>query len=124
MSMSYYSGRIDVQAKNKELISFEYEFDNEICPTIYIPQNWKALCSDKDQLRNFVDCLLMADGLQAFIEEFDESYPFDDEDMKDEPEYNVFLNRVENECGQIERITVSVIAENDNSVVSQKVLEL
>ena len=34
MSMTCYAGRIEVQISGTGTVSFEYEFDNEICPRI------------------------------------------------------------------------------------------
>ena len=120
MSMTCYAGRIEVQISGTGTVSFEYEFDNEICPRISIPDDWRARCADRAQIPDFIDQLLWEDGLRELIQEFDECLP--DEELMSEPRYDAFLSQIENASGTIEQITVSVINEEDDSVESQEVL--
>ena len=121
MSMTCYAGKIEVKTKSAGSAVFEYEFDNEICPQIVVPNNWKTLCNDRAQVMNFIDCLLWTDGLRELIQEFDECLPF--EDLMSGPKYDEFLSRIEESAGQIECITVSVIDEQSNTVFQKETLQ-
>ena len=122
---SYYNGKFEVET-TKGVISFEYNFDNEICPDIVVPDDWKAKCKDKEQVTELFDFFLQDPfwddypGLRLLIEDFDECVPFDE--FKSGEKYEAFLKQIEKNCDSITKITISVIDAEDNSIYNQKVL--
>ncbi len=126
--MSYYNGKLEVETKENDIISFEYNFDNEICPDIVVPSDWKSRCTDKKQLIEMIDYFLQDPfwddypGLRLLIQDFDDCIPFDD--CKSGQKYDDFLSHVEKNCGNIVKITISVFDADDNSIYDQKVLIL
>lgn len=127
MSMTFYSGNIKVFTVPGRSFSFSYEFDNEIRPDIIVPENWKELCADRDSIVDLFDNFLgdsslpNYSGLKNLIDDFDECLP---EDMASGPEYGEFLEQVSESCGQIKRIEISVVNDDDDSVEDSRVLEL
>ena len=126
--MSYYNGRIDFETFDNQTFSFTYCFDNEICPKIVVPKDWRSKCSNKDQIIKMVDNFLCDPfwddypGLGELIRSFDESLPFDD--LKSAPKYDDFLHNIEQNHNKVATITISVLNAHDNSVYQQETLSM
>lgn len=125
MSMECYSGEIEFTSSFDDKFSFLYAFDNEVCPSIVIPSNWRECLNNEKELVNMVDYLLQDSfdddftGLKDYIESFDDCYPFDD--LKSGPKYENFLRNVAQNCGRIKKISIRIY--NNDKIQESKTLE-
>ena len=127
MSMSFHSAVITVCSRTGEKILFAYEYDNEICPEIRIPFNWKARC------KSVSDVLALIDA--AFVDPFDEDEMGLLETIKGfdcppyvefEKEYKKFIAKVKKKIKGVEDLKeITLIVTNDgydSGIEDKKVL--